>query len=312
MARWTAANMPDLHGKTTVVTGANSGLGYFTALELARHGAEVVLACRNQAKGEEAMASMRAEVPGGQLQLASLDLADLASVRQFAKQFQADHEGLDVLVNNAGVMAIPHHRTADGFEMQFGTNHLGHFALTGLLLPALLARKAPRVVAVSSMAHVIGRIRFDDLQHEKSYSKWLAYGQSKLANLLFARELDRRAKQAGSRLIAVAAHPGYAATNLQTAGPEMAGRQLQARVMEALNGIVAQSAAQGALPTLYGAVAPEVVGGEFFGPNQLLGMRGYPTRSMSTPAGRNVETAARLWTVSEELTGVKFGPLAAG
>jgi NAD(P)-dependent dehydrogenase (short-subunit alcohol dehydrogenase family) len=296
-------------GKTAVVTGANSGLGYFTASELARHGAHVVLACRNQTRGAEAVASIEAEVPRADLKLAILDLSELESVRQFAKQYDAEHDGLDLLVNNAGVMAIPHRRTADGFEMQFGTNHLGHFALTGLLLPALLNRPASRVVTVSSMAHLIGRISFDDLQHEKSYSKWQAYGQSKLANLLFARELDRRAKRAGSVLISVAAHPGYAATNLQTAGPEMAGQRLQARVMEVLNRVVAQPAAQGALPTLYGASAAGVVGGEFFGPNQIFGMRGYPTRSLSSPAGRSVETAGRLWTVSEDLTGVTFGAL---
>jgi NAD(P)-dependent dehydrogenase (short-subunit alcohol dehydrogenase family) len=309
MARWTTADLPDLHGKTAIVTGANSGLGYQTVLALAGAGAHVVLACRNQAKGADACDRIRAGQPDADLELASLDLADLASVRRFAADFAEAHGGLDLLINNAGVMAIPHQRTADGFDMQFGTNHLGHFALTGLVLPSLLARPGARVVTVSSIMHVVGRINFADLQHERSYSKWVAYGQAKLANLLFAFELDRRAQGARVELISAAAHPGYAATNLQATGPMMAGKAAQARFMTSLNSIVAQSDASGALPTLFAATATDVHGGEYFGPE--LWVRGAPTRAWSMPWARNRAVAARLWDVSQELTGVAFDKLAA-
>ena len=305
MTRWKAADIGDLHHRTAVVTGANSGLGFSTALELARHGAHVVLACRSLERGGGAAEQIEKEVPGADLTVSQLDLADLSSVRAFAASFESGHDGLDILVNNAGVMAIPHNRTADGFEMQFGTNHLGHFALTGLLMPALLVRHAPRVVTVSSLMHWIGHINFNDLQRERRYSKWLAYGQAKLSNLLFAFELDRRAKATGIPLISVAAHPGYASTNLQAAGPTMAGRNLQARAMEALNVVIAQSAARGALPTLYGATAPNVVGGEFFGPS--FGMWGWPVKSFGSPAAYSRDTAKRLWSLSEELTGAAYG-----
>ena len=304
---WKARNIPDLTGRTAIVTGANSGLGLYTALELARHGAQVVLACRNQSKGAEAIDYLRRQAGGIDVELASLDLADLGSVRKFATAFAGDHGGLDLLVNNAGVMAIPYRLTADGFEMQFGTNHLGHFALTGSLLPSLLARPAPRVVTVSSMAHLFGSISFADLQHEHGYSKWSAYGQSKLANLLFMFELDRRARAAGVPLVSVAAHPGYAHTNLQTAGPNMSGMKLQARAWDVVSAIVGQSAARGALPTLYAASAPDATGGEFFGPAFIA--RGFPVRSLSMPAADSKESAARLWEVSEELTGVSYTAL---
>ena len=302
---WKAADIGDLHHRNAVVTGANSGLGFFTALELARHGAHVVLACRSLERGAAAAEQIEKEVPGADVTLSQLDLADLRSIRAFAAAFESGHDGLDILVNNAGVMAIPRAQTADGFEMQFGTNHLGHFALTGLLMPALLVRHAPRVVTVSSLMHLIGHINFDDPQRQRRYSKWLAYGQAKLSNLLFAFELDRRANKTGIPLVSVAAHPGYAATNLQAAGPTMAGRPLQARAMEALNVVIAQSAARGALPTLYGATAPNVSGGQFFGPS--FGMRGWPVRSLASPAAHSRDAAARLWSLSEELTGVTFG-----
>jgi NAD(P)-dependent dehydrogenase (short-subunit alcohol dehydrogenase family) len=307
MSRWTTADLPDLHAKTAVVTGANSGLGYQTALALAGAGATVVLACRNQAKGEEALSRVRETHPASRAELASLDLADLSSVRAFASAFAETHDGLDILVNNAGVMAIPHRRTADGFEMQFGTNHLGHFALTGLLLPSLLARPAPRVVTVSSIMHVIGRINFRDLQHERMYSKWMAYGEAKLANLLFAFELDRRARAAGLDLTSAAAHPGYASTNLQTAGPLMAGNAARARGMEVLNRVIGQSDAAGALPTLFAATADGVRGGQFFGPDLVL--RGGPARSPSMPWAHSRRVASRLWDVSQELTGVTYDKL---
>ncbi len=245
MAKWTAADIPDLSGREAVVTGANSGLGFQTALELARHGARVVMACRDQGRGAQAVDRVRAAAPGAQVELGALDLAELASVRRFAAWYRErrEREGLDLLVNNAGVMAIPHRRTADGFEMQLGTNHLGHFALTGLLLPLLTARPGARVVTVSSIAHRAGWISFGNLQRERRYERWTAYGQAKLANLLFAFELQRRADAVGVDLLSMAAHPGYAATNLQAVGPQMSGARLSARLFDAANRVVAQSGA---------------------------------------------------------------------
>ena len=215
--RWTATDIPDLHGRTVIVTGANSGLGLATARGLAGHGAHTVLACRNEQRGARAVAQLRNSVPRADLELATLDLADLASVRAFAERFLSEHSELDVLINNAGIMAVPRATTVDGFESHIGINHLGHFALTGLLLPALLARPHARVVTVSAGLHRVGRISIDDLNRERRYQRWLAYGQSKLANLIFTFELHRRAVAAGLELRAIAAHPGYAATNLQTA-----------------------------------------------------------------------------------------------
>jgi NAD(P)-dependent dehydrogenase (short-subunit alcohol dehydrogenase family) len=308
-SRWTAADMPGLGGRVAVVTGANSGIGLIAARELARAGASVVFACRNMAKGEDAIASVRASVPSAQVELAALDLGSVESVREFAAGFVDAHERLDLLVNNAGVMAPPRRLTADGFESQIGTNHLGHFALTGLLLGSLRAASAPRVVTVSSDAHRIGRIRFDNLQGERHYNNWLAYGQSKLANLLFAFELQRRAVAAGWNLLSVAAHPGYAATNLQTAGP--AGR-VERMTMVVGNRLVAQSAEMGALPTLYAAVA-DLPGGSFVGPNGFMGLRGHPHLVTAIPRAYDEDAARRLWAVSEELTGVRFefGPATA-
>jgi NAD(P)-dependent dehydrogenase (short-subunit alcohol dehydrogenase family) len=235
-----------------------------------------------------------------------LDLADLSSVRSFAEGWDGP---LDLLVNNAGVMALPHGLTADGFEMQFGTNHLGPFALTGLLIPALLLTARPRVVTVSSGVHRIGRIDIDDLQHERGYGRWRAYGQSKLANLLFAFELQRRADAAGAPLRSLAAHPGYAATNLQTAGPRMEGRRLRECVMRVGNALLGQSAPAGALPQLYAATAPDVRGGEYFGPRGPLESRGAPTRVKASARADDEVLAARLWEISEDLTGVTYETL---
>ena len=306
MAPWTAADIPPLEGRAIIVTGANSGLGFQTALALARAGARVVLACRDRAKGAGALQRLRAEVPGADVEVAPLDLADLASVRTFAANFSAGHDRLDVLVNNAGVMAIPRRETADGFEMQFGTNHLGHFALTGLLLDRLLATPGARVVTVTSMAARGGRIRFDDLQGRRHYGRWSAYGQAKLANQLFTLELDRRVAGGAADLASVAAHPGYAATNLQMVGPQMSGSGLMERMSQLGNTVFAQSAADGALPSLYAATAPEVRGGQFFGPDRLFGMRGSPKPVAFLEAARDPGTARRLWEVSEELTGVRY------
>jgi NAD(P)-dependent dehydrogenase (short-subunit alcohol dehydrogenase family) len=308
---WTVEDIPDQRGRVALVTGANSGLGFQTARALAGKGASVLMACRNQEKGAEALARVKAEHPDAKAELLELDLADLSSVRRAANDALARHERLDLLINNAGVMAIPHRTTADGFEMQFGTNHLGHFALTGLLLDRILSTEDSRVVSVSSGAHRIGRMNFDDLQGERRYRKWRAYGQSKLANLLFTRELQRRLAASDASTIAVVAHPGYASTHLQTAGPKMAGSNVMTRFFGLANRFFSQSDAMGALPQLYAATAPTVVGGEFFGPDGRTGMQGYPTRVGMTRAARNDADARRLWVASEDLTGVSYDLLPA-
>ncbi len=300
--KWTAEQIPDQTGRTAVVTGANSGLGLVAARELARAGAEVVLACRNAEKGEAAVESIRAEAPGASVSLERLDLADLASVRAFAERVAAEHGTLDMLINNAGLMAPPQGKTGDGFELQFGTNHLGHFALTGLLLERMEGREDARVVIVSSAAHRYGRIRFDDLQTERRYRRWRAYGQAKLANVLFAFELERRLRAAGSTVSSLAVHPGYAATNLQSAAPPAFDRA----VMVVTNRLFAQSPEMGALPLLYAATRPNLDGGLFIGPDGFQGHGGHPTLERPARAARNEKTAKRLWSVSEELTGVEY------
>jgi NAD(P)-dependent dehydrogenase (short-subunit alcohol dehydrogenase family) len=299
--RWTAAEIPDQTGRLAIVTGANSGLGRSTAWELARAGATVIVACRNTAKGDEAAARIRQDVPDADLRVERLDLADLDSVRSFADGLAEDR--VDLLINNAGVMAPPRRLTKDGFESQFGTNHLGHFTLTGRLLPCLLAAPEPRVVTVSSGAHRIGRIHFDDLEGERRYNNWLAYGQSKLANLMFCFELQRRATEAETALKSMAAHPGYAATNLQSAGP---GHWYERALGELGNRVIAQSAQMGALPSLYAATVPDLPGGTFVGPDGFMEQRGYP--KVVTGAGKAYDEDAwrRLWEISEELTGVRY------
>jgi NAD(P)-dependent dehydrogenase (short-subunit alcohol dehydrogenase family) len=300
--KWTTDRIPDQSGRTAIVTGANSGLGLVTARELERAGARVVLACRNTQKGEAALRECEAAAPGGQVELDELDLASLESVREFAERFRAGHDGLDLLINNAGVMATPRRSTADGFELQFGTNHLGHFALTGLLIGEMEGREDARVVTLSSGAHRIGRIAFDNLSGDRRYFRWRAYGQSKLANLMFALELDRRLRAAGSTIKSLAAHPGYAATNLQTAGPP----SVDAALMKVSNRVIAQSDEMGALPTLYAATEPGLEGGMFCGPDGFLEQRGHPKPVAPSGAARDREVARRLWEVSEEMTGVRF------
>lgn len=307
MARqWTAENLPDLSGKTIVVTGGNSGIGYEAALQFARKNASVVLACRSLDKAREAAAKIKAASRHGSVEVMELDLSKLASVRAFAEEYQKAQARLDVLVNNAGVMALPYRKTADGFEMQFGTNHLGHFALTGLLMDQLLAADRARVVTVSSGAHRMGRMHFDDLQWERGYQKWLAYGQSKLANLLFTFELQRKLEAAGKHVLSVACHPGYAATNLQAAGPRMEGSSFQESLMELGNRLFSQSAARGALPTLYAAAAPDIRGGDYIGPDGIAEMWGYPRKVGCSAAAQDRRDAARLWADSERLTGVHY------
>jgi NAD(P)-dependent dehydrogenase (short-subunit alcohol dehydrogenase family) len=289
MTDWTAADIVDQTGRTFVVTGANSGLGASTARALAGAGASVVLACRNTAKGDEAAATMP-----GNVEVRQVDLADLSSVRSFAAGI--DH--LDVLVNNAGVMAVPQGQTVDGFERQIGTNHLGHFALTGLLLPKI----AHRVVTLSSGAHRMGKINTDDLNWERRrYGRWAAYGQSKLANLMFAYELQRRLAAAKSPVQSVAAHPGYASTELQSHT-----ESVQDKIMALGNRLIAQSADIGALPELYAATVPTLHGGEFIGPHGRLGLNGYPRIVGSNRASKDEAVAAKLWALSEELTGVSY------
>jgi NAD(P)-dependent dehydrogenase (short-subunit alcohol dehydrogenase family) len=297
---WDVEDIPDQSGRTAVVTGANSGLGLVTARELARAGASVVMACRNLDKGHTAVEEVRAAVPEAQVQLEELDLASLASVRGFAERFRATHDGLDLLINNAGVMAPPRRRTADGFELQFGTNHLGHFALTNALLETMEGREDARVVTLSSTAHKMGRINFDNLNGDRHYFRWNAYGQSKLANLLFMLELDRRLRGSGSAVKSLAAHPGYAATNLQSAAAPMLDRL----VMKVSTAVIAQNDEMGALPTLYAATQPGLEGGTYVGPGGFQEQRGHPKIVQPSGRARDPETARRLWEVSERLTAV--------
>ena len=305
--RWTSERIPDQGGRTAIVTGANSGLGLATARELALHGARVVLACRDLEKGAAALAELQRAAPAAQLELSELDLASLASVERFAQRFTAEHERLDLLINNAGVMAPPRRETADGFELQLGVNLLGPFALSGHLLPLMQGREDARVVTLASTAHRMGRINFDDPQSLRRYNRWLAYGQSKLADLMFALELDRRLRASGSAVKSLAAHPGYAATNLQSA----AAPALDRAVMVLTNVLVAQSAAMGALPTLYAATEPGLQGGSYVGPDGIGEFRGHPRLVSPSRAARDERVAARLWELAEELTGVGFGLAAA-
>ena len=303
---WEHTDIPDQHGRRILITGANSGIGLVAARRLAEHGAQVTLAIRSPERGEAALAQIRREVTGADVSTLPLDLADLSSVRRLADSWDGP---LDVLINNAGVMAVPRALSADGFELQLATNHLGHFALTGLLLPALLAAPAARVVTLSSLAALGGRIDFDDLDGARRYTPWRAYMQSKLANQLFTVELDRRLRATGAPLLAAACHPGYAATNLQatSAGSKRGLRRRLETAMTAVgNRVVAQPAEAGALPTLYAATSPEVTGGGFYGPQSLFATRGRPGPVPLAPRARDTAAARRLWEVSEQRTGVRF------
>lgn len=306
---WTEANIPDLAGKTIVVTGANSGLGLETTRLLTGRGAHVVMACRTAAKAEAAMKEVRSQHPEASVEFLALDLADLASIRAFADSFQEAHTKLDVLINNAGVMALPRTETADGFEMQLGTNHFGHFALTGALMPRLLETPAARVVTLSSLMHKVGSMRFEDLNGKRGYDKWRAYSQSKLANLLFCYELDRRLRNIDADVRSVAAHPGYSSTNLQGVGPRLSGSKLAGRFYEFTNRLVAQPARMGAMPSVFAAVGEPVGGGGFFGPGGLGQVRGYPVRVESSRASHEEVAAQRLWMMSVAATGETFSGL---
>jgi NAD(P)-dependent dehydrogenase (short-subunit alcohol dehydrogenase family) len=324
---WTAADVPDQTGRTVVVTGANSGLGFAASRVLAGKGATVVMACRSVDRGERAADEIRQVVPDADPDVRECDLASLSSVAAFAEGLRADYDELHALCNNAGVMAIPRSETEDGFETQFGVNHLGHFALTGHLLDLLVTTPGEtRVVAHASGAHEAGDIDFDDLHHEESYGKWEAYSQSKLANVLFAYELQRRldsaARGATERssgeqgdprdaagvedTLAVACHPGYADTALQARGPRQEGSTVKLYAMKAANAVLAQSAEQGALPLLYAATAEDIEGGEYVGPGGLLNVRGAPEIQESSDLSYDEAVAERLWAVSEEETGVAY------
>lgn len=309
MARWTAADIPTQHGKLAFITGANSGIGFHAARELARAGCGVVLACRDAAKAEAARAKILTEIPGAQIEIVQLDLASLGSVRTVAETFLATARPLDVLINNAGIMAIPERRlTRDGFELQLGTNHFGHFALTGLLLPAIFggnARDPRRIITVSSIAHRGATMDFANLQWEHGYKPWPAYRRSKLANLLFALELERRLRRASAPVISVAVHPGVSNTNLFAAGPGQGGGLL-AKIIPSFIGLVAQSEEQGSLPTLYASTAPQIQGGHFYGPDGFRQMRGYPVEVRAETQAYDEWLADQLWQVSEPLTGVRY------
>src|SRR3984957_6853529 len=310
MTDWTTADIPPLQGRTAVITGATGGLGYETALAPASAGPTVVLTGRNEAKGRHALQAIRSQFPNADIAYENLDLANLASVADFATRYAAAHASLDLLINNAGVMALPQRQvTADGFEMQLGTNYLGHYALTAHLLPLLRRGVQPRGVNLSSLAHRSGAINFVNLQSTRSYSSWKAYCQSKLAMLMFALELQRRSDANGWGLISNAAHPGYARTDLIANGPGANGLLWQ--LSKSLQPFASQSAAEGALPTLFAATSPEAKPAGYYGPNWFYELKGPPVPAKIMPQAKDATAAARLWDVSAALTGVSFDPVAA-
>jgi len=304
MSHWTTKQIPSQAGKIAIVTGANSGIGYHTALELARAGATVILGCRNPQKAEAAKAKILAALPQAHVEIAKLDMADLESVKSFAEAFVAGGRKLDLLINNAGIMSPPKRMaTAQGFEAQFGTNHLGHFALTGELMPALLKTPGSRVVTVASIAHKGGRMRYEDPNWERAYDPRKAYQQSKLANILFGLELDRRLKRAGADVSSVLAHPGVATTSIVTNGM---GENLKTNIVNFILRFVAQSEARGALPTLYAATSPEAQSGHYYGPDGLAEIKGNPVETKPKAHALDPVSAARLWHISEQMTGVEY------
>jgi NAD(P)-dependent dehydrogenase (short-subunit alcohol dehydrogenase family) len=303
---WGAADIGDLRGTVALVTGANSGIGFETARALVGHGAHVVLACRNEEKARQTMTALARDCAGASLAVLPLDLADLVSVRRAAEQFRADHDHLDVLVNNAGVMGTPYRQTADGFELQMATNHLGHFALTGLLLDRLLAAERSRVVTVSSLMHRSGRVPFDDVAGTTIRNTWLNYGTSKLANLLFTAELSRRLHPVDHSVLALASHPGWTRSNLAGNGAAVGQGKIRAAVGRAAGRCLGQSARVGALPSLYAATSPDVESGQYIGPRYAFELFGPPTVVRPNRRARNVADAARMWEISEELTGVRY------
>lgn len=306
MAGWTTADMPSLEGRLAVVTGGSGGLGYETSLALAMTGAEVVIAARNPEKGKDALDRIRAVRPSARVRYEKLDLASLASIAAFGLRLSETVRAVDVLVNNGGVMAPPRRQaTVDGFELQFGTNYLGHFALTAHLLPLLRSAERSRIVGVSSVAHRQGRIGFDDLQSERSYSAWKAYAQSKLAMLMFSLELDRRNRKQNWGILSLASHPGWARTDLIANGPRRSGLW---RVAGLAAPLFSQPAPEGALPILYAATSPNARGGGYYGPDGAFELTGSPAPARIAPQALDRAAGARLWTVSERLTRTDFDP----
>ncbi|HKO12513.1 MAG TPA: oxidoreductase [Acidobacteriaceae bacterium] len=306
--RWTPAAMPSQAGKLAYITGANSGIGFHAALHLARAGCAVILACRNRKSAEIARTRILGEAPQAEVEIADLDLANLDSIRSAAQTFLSTGQRLDLLINNAGVMAYPQRQTtAQGFEAQFGTNHLGHFALTGLLLSPLLqsSHGVSRIITVSSIAHRGATMDFSDLQWERRYGPWPAYRRSKLANLLFGFELERRLERAQAPAMSIVVHPGVSQTNLFAAGPGSGGGLL-AKVIPPFIELTAQSAQQGSWPTLYAATSADVQGGHYYGPDGFREMRGYPVEVRAEMQAYDEQLAAKLWQVSEQLTGVRY------
>ncbi len=302
--KWEIDDIRSQEGKVFVITGANSGLGYFSTKVLSSKGAEVVMAVRSMEKGEKAREAILEEYPEASLNLMELDLSSLDSIHQFSEQFKDRFNRLDVLINNAGIMQPPRLETVDGFELQFGVNHLGHFALTGLLLPVLINTGGSRVVTQSSIAHLFGKINFDDINHVRRYGRTKAYAQSKIANLYFSYELDRRLRQINSSTISVAVHPGYTRTNLQKSGPQIGGKSLMSRVYSVIDRIFAQKVEMGSLPMLYASTMDDIEGGDFIGPKRIG--RGYPKRIRSNKRSYDLIVAKKLWELSEKMTGIEY------
>jgi NAD(P)-dependent dehydrogenase (short-subunit alcohol dehydrogenase family) len=305
-APWGVDDIGDLTGRVALVTGANSGIGYETAFALADHGAHVVLACRNPDKARQAYDTLENDLDRSSLEVLPLDLSDLYSVRTAADRFLSEHARLDLLINNAGVMGTPYRQTADGFELQMATNHLGHFALTGLLLDTLVTSERSRVVTVSSQMHRIGRLNLDDVRGDKVGNTWVAYGTSKLANLAFTAELDRRLRAAGVSTLSVAAHPGWTRSNLAGTGASVGDHKLRGKLGRVAGRTFGQATATGALPTLYAAVDRSVEGGQLFGPSHAFQLFGPPTLVRPNRRARDLEVASRFFEISEELTGVRY------
>ena len=303
---WSPDDIGDQTGRVALITGANSGIGFETARALAEHGAHVVMACRNPEKARRAADDLENDLERSSIELLDLDLSDLVAVRRAAEQFLAEHARLDLLINNAGIMGTPYRQTADGFELQMATNHLGHFALTGLLLDRLLTSGPSRVVTVSSLMHRVGRIDADDVAGLKVGSTWAHYGTSKLANLLFSAELSRRLRTAGESTIAVAAHPGWTRSNLFGTGAAVGKGKVRTRASRAFGSHFGQSATNGAWPSLYAATAPDVESGQFIGPRRAFELFGLPAVDRPSKGARNAVDAARLWEISEQLTDVRY------
>lgn len=304
--KWTAEKINNLKGKNVIITGANSGIGFEVAKKFAENNARVIMACRDLEKGGEAKEKIEENIEESEIEVRKLDLADLSSIKKFTKEYKANNDKLDVLCNNAGVMAIPRQETKDGFEKQFGVNHLGHFALTAHLIPVLKEAEESRVVTQSSGLHEKGSIDFENLMLEEEYDKWDAYANSKLANVLFANELQRKLEEQDLDMKSIACHPGYASTNLQYRGPEEEGSKLKLFGMKIANTLLAQSAEKGALPMLYSSVSTDIEGGEYIGPDGLGNMRGYPEKQESSEESQDKNVAEALWTRSESLTDVDF------